>query len=120
LTLIEKQISEQQRSSGKTKLTTHSSGARDPILSSFYEAEGYHQDYLAKRPDEPYIVINDLPKVENLRKQLPRLYKAKELEQLGKSWHSLALNLRLSDTRWPASAPSKSCTPLLHRTTKNG
>ncbi len=46
-------------------------------LESFHEAEGYHQDYLAQHPDEPYIVINDLPKVENLRTQLPALYKAK-------------------------------------------
>ena len=46
-------------------------------LQSFYEAEGYHQDYLVHHPDEPYIVINDLPKVENLRKQFPTLYKAK-------------------------------------------
>jgi peptide-methionine (S)-S-oxide reductase len=45
-------------------------------LRSFNEAEGYHQDYLAQHPDEPYIVINDQPKVENLRKQLPGLYKA--------------------------------------------
>ena len=46
-------------------------------LESFHEAESYHQDYLANHPDEPYIVINDLPKVENLRKQLPDLYRAK-------------------------------------------
>jgi len=46
-------------------------------LESFHEAESYHQDYLAHHPDEPYIVINDMPKVENLRKQLPDLYKAK-------------------------------------------
>ncbi|MGI8734400.1 MAG: peptide-methionine (S)-S-oxide reductase MsrA [Pyrinomonadaceae bacterium] len=46
-------------------------------LQSFHDAEAYHQDYLAQHPDEPYIVINDLPKVENLRKQLPELYKAK-------------------------------------------
>ena len=46
-------------------------------LESFHEAESYHQDYLAHHPDEPYIVINDLPKVENLRKQLPGLYRAK-------------------------------------------
>lgn len=46
-------------------------------LESFHEAEGYHQDYLAKHPDEPYIVINDLPKVANLRKHFPGLYKAK-------------------------------------------
>ncbi len=44
-------------------------------LQSFNEAEAYHQDYLAQHPDEPYIVINDQPKVENLRKQLPGLYK---------------------------------------------
>lgn len=46
-------------------------------LESFYEAESYHQDYLAHHPDEPYIVINDMPKVENLRKELPSLYKVK-------------------------------------------
>src|SRR5437667_9080888 len=40
-------------------------------LQSFYEAEGYHQGYLDRHPDELYIVINDLPKVENLRKDLP-------------------------------------------------
>jgi peptide-methionine (S)-S-oxide reductase len=45
-------------------------------LQSFSEAEGYHQDYLVHHPYEPYIVINDQPKIENLRKQLPGLYKA--------------------------------------------
>ncbi len=46
-------------------------------LQSFHEAEGYHQDYLANHPNEPYIVINDLPKLENLRKQFPGLYVAR-------------------------------------------
>nr|MBA3572236.1 peptide-methionine (S)-S-oxide reductase MsrA [Pyrinomonadaceae bacterium] len=46
-------------------------------LESFYEAEPYHQDYLAHHPHEPYIVINDVPKVENLRKQFPELYLSK-------------------------------------------
>ena len=46
-------------------------------LKSFNEAEAYHQDYLVNHPDEPYIVINDMPKVENLKKQLPALYKTK-------------------------------------------
>jgi peptide-methionine (S)-S-oxide reductase len=46
-------------------------------LEAFHDAEAYHQDYLAQHPDEPYIVINDMPKVENLRKQMPELYKAK-------------------------------------------
>ena len=46
-------------------------------LDVFHDAEAYHQDYLAQHPDEPYIVINDMPKVENLRKQLPELFKEK-------------------------------------------
>ncbi|MEP7273139.1 MAG: peptide-methionine (S)-S-oxide reductase MsrA [Acidobacteriota bacterium] len=46
-------------------------------LQAFHDAEGYHQDYLVNHPNEPYIVINDRPKVENLRKQFPDLYKAK-------------------------------------------
>ena len=47
------------------------------VLKSFNEAEAYHQNYLVNHPDEPYIVINDMPKVENLKKQLPSLYKKK-------------------------------------------
>jgi peptide-methionine (S)-S-oxide reductase len=46
-------------------------------LKSFNEAEAYHQNYLVNHPDEPYIVINDMPKVENLKKELPALYKTK-------------------------------------------
>jgi peptide-methionine (S)-S-oxide reductase len=40
----------------------------------FYPAEGYHQDFLIKNPDYPYIVINDEPKIENLKTMLPALY----------------------------------------------
>jgi len=43
-------------------------------LNAFYPAEAYHQNYLARHPDQPYIVFNDLPKVEHLRKQFPELY----------------------------------------------
>ncbi len=46
-------------------------------LNSFYQAEPYHQNYAAQHPDEPYIVINDRPKVEHLREQLPDLYLAR-------------------------------------------
>jgi len=46
-------------------------------LNAFYEAEAYHQDYAIHHPNDPYIVMNDLPKVANLRKQLPDLYRAK-------------------------------------------
>lgn len=46
-------------------------------LQTFTDAEAYHQDYLVRHPDEPYIVINDMPKVANLRKHLPELCKTK-------------------------------------------
>ena len=44
-------------------------------LKGFYPAEAYHQDYLARHPDNPYIVINDLPKLDLLRETFPQLYK---------------------------------------------
>ncbi len=44
-------------------------------LDTFHEAEAYHQNYLANHPDDSYIVYNDLPKLENLRKQFPELYR---------------------------------------------
>ena len=40
----------------------------------FYAAEGYHQDYLVHNPRSPYIVWNDLPKIENLKRTFPTLY----------------------------------------------
>ena len=43
-------------------------------LSAFYPAEGYHQDYAVNNPDSMYIMVNDLPKLDHLRKQLPDLY----------------------------------------------
>jgi peptide-methionine (S)-S-oxide reductase len=43
-------------------------------LRGFYDAEAYHQNYLAGHPDQPYIVINDLPKIANLQRQFPSLY----------------------------------------------
>jgi peptide-methionine (S)-S-oxide reductase len=44
-------------------------------LEAFYQAEGYHQNYAALHPDNPYIVYNDAPKVENLKKKFPQLYR---------------------------------------------
>ena len=44
-------------------------------LNGFYPAEKYHQDYLKHNPDNPYIVINDIPKLQNLKKQFPDLYR---------------------------------------------
>jgi peptide-methionine (S)-S-oxide reductase len=43
-------------------------------LQKFYDAEGYHQGYFFSHPLEPYIVINDKPKVAALRQQFPELY----------------------------------------------
>jgi len=42
----------------------------------FSAAEDYHQDYLTLNPNNPYIVFNDLPKVENLKKLFPESYRA--------------------------------------------
>ncbi len=44
-------------------------------LKAFYPAEQYHQNFLARHPDYPYIVFNDLPKLRELPKQFPDLYK---------------------------------------------
>ena len=44
-------------------------------LKGFYPAEKYHQNFAVHHPDQPYIVINDLPKVASLREQLPALYR---------------------------------------------
>jgi|ERR1700674_4111100 peptide-methionine (S)-S-oxide reductase len=46
-------------------------------LPAFYDAEPYHQNYAALHPSEPYIAINDLPKVAHLRAQFPDLYTGK-------------------------------------------
>jgi peptide-methionine (S)-S-oxide reductase len=43
-------------------------------LKGFYRAEGYHQDYLALNPSNPYIAYNDLPKIENLKRLFPDYY----------------------------------------------
>lgn len=43
-------------------------------LKQFYPAEDYHQNYLALHPYQPYIVINDMPKLRQLRREFPSLY----------------------------------------------
>lgn len=43
----------------------------------FYIAEDYHQDYATLHPYQPYIVINDKPKIANLAKYFPDLYRDK-------------------------------------------
>ena len=46
----------------------------DP-LSAFYAAEPYHQDFLLLNPTYPYIVMHDLPKIDNLKRVFPTRYR---------------------------------------------
>ena len=54
---------------------------RQPIVTqvvpykAFFTAEDYHQNYAETHPNEPYILINDAPKVANLKKRFPELYR---------------------------------------------
>lgn len=60
---------------------TKSKAFKDPIvtqvapLKAFYEAEAEHQNYYNLHPNQPYIVINDRPKVEALRTQFAQLWR---------------------------------------------
>jgi peptide-methionine (S)-S-oxide reductase len=45
--------------------------------NGFYPAEDYHQDFLTEHPSYPYIVINDMPKVANLKQVFPQRYQEK-------------------------------------------
>jgi peptide-methionine (S)-S-oxide reductase len=47
-------------------------------LEKFYPAEDYHQGYMDLHPENMYIVMNDYPKVENLRKHYPALFVEKK------------------------------------------
>jgi peptide-methionine (S)-S-oxide reductase len=44
-------------------------------LKAYFIAEPHHQDYAERHPDEPYIVINDAPKVRKLSRDFPELYR---------------------------------------------
>jgi peptide-methionine (S)-S-oxide reductase len=44
-------------------------------FEGFYPAEAYHQNFLVRHPDYPYIVVNDLPKLRALRAEFPELLK---------------------------------------------
>ena len=48
-------------------------------LTKFYPAEAYDQDYLARHPTQPYIVYNDLPKLDALKREFPSMVAAKPL-----------------------------------------
>jgi len=64
---------------GKPIVTTLETG------KTFYPAEDYHQDFLTLNPTYPYIVYNDLPKIENLKALFPKLYSEKPVLVLASS-----------------------------------
>jgi peptide-methionine (S)-S-oxide reductase len=43
-------------------------------LKGFYDGEDYHQDYALKNPNNPYIQVCDVPKIEALKRQFPDLF----------------------------------------------
>jgi peptide-methionine (S)-S-oxide reductase len=47
------------------------------MKAAFFPAEAYHQDYAIRHPYQPYIVFNDAPKVENLKKTFPDFWNEK-------------------------------------------
>ncbi len=46
-------------------------------LKAFHEAEAYHQDYVARNPRQTYVVVNDLPKIADLKRAFPSLFVAR-------------------------------------------
>ncbi len=44
-------------------------------LKGFYAAEEYHQHFIDRNPNYPYVVVNDLPKLYQLREKFPDMYK---------------------------------------------
>jgi peptide-methionine (S)-S-oxide reductase len=55
----------------------------DP-LTGFFPAESYHQDYLVHHPHDLYIVYNDLPKLDLLRRALPEMYREQPMLVAGR------------------------------------
>ena len=62
----------------KSKVFTKPIATQIVPLEKFYDAEGYHQDYLLKNPTNPYIVAHDLPKLADLKSRFPDLYMEKK------------------------------------------
>jgi peptide-methionine (S)-S-oxide reductase len=52
-------------------------------LKGFYPAEDYHQDFLIKNPQHPYILINDIPKITSFRKVFPAYYRGQPVTVKG-------------------------------------
>ena len=84
-------------------------------LAMFYPAESYHQDYATLHPSQPYIAINDAPKVTHLKEQFPSLYRDKPLlvSEAAKMSSSARTYMRPSDAEL-----KKKLTPLQFEVTQ--
>jgi peptide-methionine (S)-S-oxide reductase len=69
----------------KTKAFAREIVTRVDPLKGFYAAEEYHQDFLLNNPSHPYIVFNDLPKIENLKRVFPARYREQPVTAKGPS-----------------------------------
>ena len=47
------------------------------MKAAFFPAEAYHQDYAVLHPTQPYIAYNDAPKVANLKRLFPDVWREK-------------------------------------------
>ncbi len=81
-----------------------------PAVGGFFAAEDYHQNYLALHHNQPYIVINDLPKVANLKTSFPTLYR-----NLRKGRRPTGSGRARRGRAWPRKKPAwigfMSCSP---------
>jgi peptide-methionine (S)-S-oxide reductase len=67
----------------KAKLFRRPIATRVDPLKGFYAAEDYHQDFLIKNPRWPYIVVNDIPKIQALQKVFPVYYQGQPVTVKG-------------------------------------
>ncbi len=95
----------------------HAFGA--PIVTTvepgktFYPAEDYHQDFLAKNQGYPYIVINDLPKIEALKRLFLDLYRADPVLVGARSWQGCAIIARSEATKQSSAPQDCGCRPWI-------
>jgi methionine-S-sulfoxide reductase len=78
----------------------------DP-LKGFYAAEDYHQDYLLKHPDQPYIAINDLPKVRNFERLLPALYNTRPVTVAEAGKATKGMRMAVPESLHPSDPPAQ-------------
>ncbi len=78
----------------------------DP-LKGFYAAEDYHQDYLLNHPDQPYIAINDLPKVRNFERLLPALYNTRPVTVAAAGKATKGTRMAVPETLHPSDPPAQ-------------